>query len=222
MKSAILISLGLHIAVALMLTSFVRINQVKFVPRDVYSVSLVTPAEASKPPPKVVSEDPPPKEEPKDDFVPPVEKKVKPPKEDKPKEVKKTVPTTELTKTTPPDTIPAEDAGAPPPETGDVALDVDDFPFGYYIVTMKRKIAASWRVPGSPQKTLHCRVYFRVERNGSLRNPVVEQSSGSIVFDQAALRSVVRANPMPPLPDGFADDYLGVHFSFTFRTSNDL
>lgn len=227
MKSALLVSLSLHIAVTLVLTSLVRINRVKFVPRDVYSVSLVTPAEASKPKPKVVQKppppvekkvEPPPKEDPKDDFVPPPEKK-ETPKEKPKKEDKKTVPTTEIEKTALPDTMATEDEEPEvPPETGEIALDVEHFPFGYYIVTMKRKIAAFWRVPGAPRETLHCMVYFQVGRTGAIRSPAIENSSGNIVFDQAALRAVVSANPLPPLPDGFSDDYLGVHFSFTFRT----
>lgn len=232
MKSALLISLTLHVAITLALTSFVRIRHVEFVPREVYSVRLVTPAEASKPKPQVVKkkeppppvekeEPPPPKPEPKDDFVPPPEKpKPKP----KPKPEAKKVPTTEIEKTIEPDSLLAEaddEAAEPVPETGSVSLDAEHFPFGYYIVTMKRKIAAFWQVPGAPRETLHCVVYFQVLRNGAIGTPSVEFSSGNIVFDQAALRSVVRANPLPPLPDGFTDDYLGVHFSFTFRSPND-
>jgi TonB family protein len=60
-------------------------------------------------------------------------------------------------------------------------------------------------------------VYFRVGRDGSIHSPAVETSSGSFLFDQAALRSVVQAGPLPPLPSGFTDDYLGVHFSFAYE-----
>jgi len=62
-----------------------------------------------------------------------------------------------------------------------------------------------------------CRVYFRITRSGGIDAPAVETSSGNFLFDQAALRAVVQANPLPPLPAGFVDQYLGVHFSFSFE-----
>ena len=74
-----------------------------------------------------------------------------------------------------------------------------------------------WQVPGTQSESKYCRVYFRVGRNGSIESPAVETSSGNFVFDQAALRAVVQASPLPPLPGGFADDYLGVHFSFAYE-----
>jgi len=64
---------------------------------------------------------------------------------------------------------------------------------------------------------VHCRVYFRITRSGSIDSPAVEASSGSFLFDQAALRAVVEANPLPALPGGFGDEYLGVHFSFAYE-----
>jgi TonB family protein len=83
---------------------------------------------------------------------------------------------------------------------------------------MRRKIAAYWRVPeGSQGEDRFCVIYFRVHRNGSVSNTMIEQSSGLFVFDQAAQRAVVQSSPMPPLPNDYRDDYLGVHFSFSYR-----
>ncbi len=110
-----------------------------------------------------------------------------------------------------------EQAGSGPVTTGDMALDVDDFPFAYYLTTVKRKIAANWQVPGTSRESINCRVYFRVTRSGSIDSPAVETSSGNFLFDQAALRAVVQASPLPPMPGGFADEYLGVHFSFAYE-----
>ena len=52
---------------------------------------------------------------------------------------------------------------------------------------------------------------------GAIQAPMVESPSGNFLFDQAALRAVTQANPLPPLPDQFEDEYLGVHFSFAYE-----
>lgn len=223
MKSALIISFVFHIAVGVVWFRMVKISQVRFIPRQVYTVNLVTPSQA-RPQPKaktpVVEEQPKPevkKEEP--DEMPPPPDKPKPKPKPKPKESPK-----EVQKTMPPDEPPAEpvessetDAGEDA-VTGDISLDTDDFPFAYYLVTMKRKIAALWQVPRtSPGEGMYCQVYFRVRRDGSIQSPAVATSSGNFLFDQAALRAVVQASPLPALPGGFTDDYLGVHFSFAYE-----
>jgi protein TonB len=57
-------------------------------------------------------------------------------------------------------------------------------------------------------------MYFKIRRNGEVTDVKLEQSSGSIAFDQAAQRAVYSANPMPPLPTGSGLETLGVHFDF--------
>jgi protein TonB len=219
MRSALLISLAAHLIVGLASMEIVRFRRVKFVPRQVYTVQII-PGELQKPsqqqqpqpiePPPPEKVTPPPKEE---EMKPPPEKPKK--KKPKPKPEKKEIPTTQLQRIDDPDQQTDQEG---PPETGDLALDVEDFPFAYYIAAMKRKIAAYWRVPGASGTTsLYCRVYFRVGKNGSIESPDVEESSGLFLFDQAALRAVVQASPLPPLPREFTDNYLGVHFSFAYE-----
>lgn len=218
MKNALLISLALHIAVGFIWFRIVKFSHVRFVPRQVFTVSLVTPTEAAQPKPeKTEAPKPvPPEPEPEEMPPPPEKPKPKPKPKEKPKVVKKTIPSTDIQKTLEPEE--AQESGADEQVvTGDMVLG-QDFPFAYYLSTMKRKIAALWRVPGtSSSEPRHCRVYFRVDRAGSIQSPSVETSSGNFLFDQAALRAVVQAGPLPPLPSGFADDYLGVHFSFAYE-----
>jgi protein TonB len=217
-RSSLLISLGFHLLVTLIAFNWVSFREVKFVPRPVYAVDIVTPEEIVKPEKEKLGEPPPPAPEPEDEpdemEPPPVKPKKKPKPE--PKKEKKTVPTTEIEKTLPRETPPEQTGGAP--ETGDMAFDAADFPFAHYISRMRRKIAAYWRVPeGSQGQERMCRVYFRVMRDGSVVGTSVEESSGLFVFDQAAQRAVLQAAPMPPLPRAYHEDYLGVHFSFVYR-----
>src|SRR5207249_12199680 len=64
---------------------------------------------------------------------------------------------------------------------------------------------------GRPVRTV---VYFRIGRDGQVSLTQIESSSGYAFFDQTALRALLSATPLPPLPAGYADQYLGVHFGF--------
>jgi TonB family protein len=94
-----------------------------------------------------------------------------------------------------------------------------DFRFAYYLATLRNKIGSRWVPPqvdtrGRPIKTT---VYFRVHRDGKISQAAVETSSGYVFFDQTAMRALISATPLPPLPAGFTDNYLGVHFGFEFQ-----
>jgi TonB family protein len=223
MRNAFLISLAVHVALGFVAMRLVRISQVRFVPREVYAVRLVSLRESARPQqqpmspppqetPKAAAQEPPKKaEEPKkDELVTPTKK----PKPEKKPPAAKTVPSAQIDETP---LEKSEDAGTGPVATGDMALDVEDFPFAYYLSTVKRKIAANWQVPGTSRQSASCRVYFRIRKSGAIDSPAVEASSGNFLFDQAALRAVVQASPLPPLPGGFGDEYLGVHFSFAYE-----
>jgi protein TonB len=227
LRSSLVISFVVHLLITLIAINWVSFREVKFVPRQVYAVEIVTPAEIPEqkketeappreqpqPPPEV---EPEPEPEPEEEMPPPPDKP-KPVKKKPPKKPRREVPTTQLEKTLPSEE-PAQEQPAPAPETGEMAFDTDDFPFAHYISRMRRKIAANWRVPeGSQGEDRFCVIYFRVHTNGSVSHTQIEQSSGLFIFDQAAQRAVVQSSPMPPLPTEYRDDYLGVHFSFSYK-----
>jgi protein TonB len=218
MRSSLIISLTFHLLITIIATNWVSFRQVNFVPRQVYAVDLVTATEVKKekaePPPVEPEMAPPEPEQKPDEMEPPPEK----PKKKKPeKKKKKTVPTTQIEKTLPKQQ-PVDETQTSTPETGEMAFDAEDFPFAHYIGRMRRKIAAHWRVPeGSQGQDRFCRVYFRVMRDGSVVSVGIEESSGLFIFDQAAQRAVHQAAPMPPLPQEYRENYLGVHFSFSYK-----
>lgn len=222
MRNAIIISLCMHIIAGLVTMRIIRISQVRFVPRQVYAVRLVSLEETIPPKPEITlptktePEPPLPQVEPQEEeeLVPPTQK---PKQKEKPEPEKKTAPSSRVEQE-PLQPAEADTTAVPDVSTGDMALSVDDFPFAYYLTTIKRKIAANWKVPGGARGgAIYCRVHFTINRSGSISTPTIETSSGNFLFDQAALRAVIQANPLPPLPGGFADDYLGVHFSFAYE-----
>jgi len=92
-----------------------------------------------------------------------------------------------------------------------------DFKFAYYLSALRSKIAARWDPPSGmefrpyPYRAV---LYFRVQRDGRVAAIAVENSSGFPFFDQTAMRALQKASPLPPLPEGYKDQYLGVHFAF--------
>jgi protein TonB len=89
-------------------------------------------------------------------------------------------------------------------------LDNPDFRFGYYLDQLLSAIDAKWTRPplGDGVEAV---ISFRIERDGSLADLQVAESSGYHSFDLAALRAVQNASPFPPLPRAYRHDSLGVN-----------
>ncbi len=96
-----------------------------------------------------------------------------------------------------------------------VGLDVSDFPFTYYLRQIQQKVSEQWRAPAAGGATgQRSVVLFEILRDGRIKDPVVEQTSGDSFFDQSAIRAIVEASPFPPLPQDFKASSLRVHFGF--------
>jgi TonB family protein len=105
-----------------------------------------------------------------------------------------------------------------PTTTGSISLDVGDFPFTYYLRQIQAKISERWAPPRAAaaggERTI---VLFEIGRDGQIREPVLERSSGNTLYDQSALRAVLEASPFPPLPPEFKASSLRVHFGFDYQ-----
>jgi TonB family protein len=96
--------------------------------------------------------------------------------------------------------------------TGVTGLDAD-FPYTIYVERMKSLIGQRWLRPQVGNGTVTT-VSFTIDRDGTIRDAKNEISSGNGTFDRAALRAVLEASPLPPLPFGYNGTYLGVHLTF--------
>jgi protein TonB len=96
---------------------------------------------------------------------------------------------------------------------GGARLDQADFQYSYYIERMIIAVGLNWFKPAQtvPVEPV---VSFHVERDGTVTNPEVEVSSGLPFVDRAALRAVMAASPLPPLPADYGGTRLGVHLVF--------
>jgi TonB family protein len=95
-----------------------------------------------------------------------------------------------------------------------------DFRWAYYLAAIRNKIGAHWVPPPGMEargRSVRATLYFRIHRDGQVSLASVESSSGYVFFDQTTMRALLAATPLPPLPAGYTDDYLGVHFGFDYQ-----
>jgi len=95
-----------------------------------------------------------------------------------------------------------------------------DFRFAFYLAAIRNKIGAHWVPPPGIDATgrrIRATVYFRIHKDGQISVASVETTSGYSFFDQTTMRALLAATPLPPLPAGFTDNYLGVHFGFEYQ-----
>jgi len=104
--------------------------------------------------------------------------------------------------------------GSPPGTTafGSKIAGVDnpDFTYAYYLDRLLSLIDANWARP-SFGSGVYAIITFHIQRDGSLADLRVGQSSVYQTFDLAALRAVQNAAPFPPLPRAYNHDDLGIH-----------
>lgn len=79
-----------------------------------------------------------------------------------------------------------------------------------YLTRMLARIEAEWRRP-SVQGPVEAVLHFVVEKDGTVRDLRVAETSGHRPFDLAAVRAVQNASPLPPLPRSYRKDSLGVN-----------
>jgi len=102
-------------------------------------------------------------------------------------------------------------AGGGPGITLDVAFCCNE-----YLLMMRDRILQAWN--GRSDFSGVVIVAFVIDRDGTLRDPKVEKSSGSANLDLAAQRAVVTARQLPPLPAAYTNPSLTVHFTFEYIT----
>jgi protein TonB len=95
-----------------------------------------------------------------------------------------------------------------------IKIDAPEFPYPHYLVLLQFRIEGNWQPPFSGIGEEITTVYFKITAEGEIENVKIEKSSGNFALDQAALRAVRNANPLPPLPSGSGLETLGVYFDF--------
>jgi protein TonB len=102
-----------------------------------------------------------------------------------------------------------------PAGVGALSLDVSDFPHAWYLRQILQKIAAQWERQGQARQPDQVpQIFVEIQRDGSIRTPRIEKSSGNSLYDHAAVRAVLEASPFPPLPQDWSRPSLRILFTF--------
>ena len=91
-----------------------------------------------------------------------------------------------------------------------VGFDNPDFTYDYYVERMLSQIREYWARP-SIGGSVEAMVSFRILKDGKVVDVRIQNSSSFNSFDLAAMRAIQRASPLPPLPQSFKHDSLGVN-----------
>lgn len=202
MRRWLAVSAALHAGVAALVFLLGLAGPARPKVPPVYQVSLVSAAELA--PQRTRPEPTPPEPEPEEVKEPEPEAEEKVPDPEKKPEPKKEP---EERPTPRPGPERARETGRDLP----VTLEGKPFPFPWYLEQLVRKVERNWRPTSN---TLKATIHFRIDARGRISDVRVHESSGNFLFDQAARRAVEAASPMPPLPDEYTGDWLGVYFIF--------
>ena len=89
-----------------------------------------------------------------------------------------------------------------------------DFQYDYYASQMFAKIHQNWQRTVVRGKNVYTVIQFTIQRNGEVSDVNVERSCGARLLDRSAMRAVMLASPLPPLPNSFLRDQQRVHLQF--------
>ena len=95
--------------------------------------------------------------------------------------------------------------------------------YGWYIAAARRRVAPNWdRLSIDPNvrnsTTLHCAVSFIIERNGTVKDVRLTESSGNLSWDNAGVRAILNSSPLPPLPSDYSHQEVSVTWDFPEKT----
>jgi periplasmic protein TonB len=107
------------------------------------------------------------------------------------------------------------------PGSGDVGVGPNSAfgnQFGGYASLVVQRVTEKWQTNGLAGLQLPLVVItFDIQRDGSVRNPKIAQSSGNSTLDFSALRAVTDAAPFPPLPPNYSGSSTSVELRFQLQ-----
>ena len=91
--------------------------------------------------------------------------------------------------------------------------------YGWYIEGVKNRIYGNWQqwtidAAARASRSMHCAISFTINRDGSLRDVHLSESSGNSSYDNSALRAVLSSNPVTQLPGDYSGSYVVATLDF--------
>jgi TonB family protein len=122
-------------------------------------------------------------------------------------------------------TLPSGYSDFPGPAYGGVAVrgqgggEFDTHRYGWYIEAVKNRIYGNWQqwtidAAARASRTMHCAITFTINRDGSLKDIHLSESSGNSSYDNSALRAVLSSDPVTKLPGDYSGSYVTATLDF--------
>jgi len=91
--------------------------------------------------------------------------------------------------------------------------------YGWYIEAVKNRIYGNWQqwtidASARNSRTIRCSITFTINRDGSLKDVHISQSSGNSSYDNSAYRAVLSSNPLAKLPGDYSGGYVVATLDF--------
>lgn len=96
-----------------------------------------------------------------------------------------------------------------------VSTEKEDFDFGPYVMDVVRRIKHNFNPP-SRDNSLKAVVTFRISRTGEVSELLILSTSGSKIFDEAALQAVRTSSPFVAFPKQADKQSIQMEFSFDY------
>jgi len=96
---------------------------------------------------------------------------------------------------------------------GGLKFDQPGFNYPYYYERVKVAIETNWFKPATTIPTSPV-VHFTIQRDGTITDAELVTSSGLPYVDRAAMRAVMAASPLPPLPSEFQSNHVSLSVLF--------
>ena len=100
----------------------------------------------------------------------------------------------------------AETSHSTPASGGGGGDTLRGLPFILYTQEVKQRVKQSWIV-AEHKSGLTAVVRFGILANGEVVGVELAERSGDIVFDESAIRAVRKANPLPPPPEAYRNEF---------------
>jgi TonB family protein len=91
--------------------------------------------------------------------------------------------------------------------------------YGWYIEAVKNRIYGNWQqwtidTAARNSSAIRCAITFTINRDGSLKDIHISQSSGNSSYDNSAYRAVLSSNPLAKLPGDYSGSYVTATLDF--------
>jgi colicin import membrane protein len=127
-------------------------------------------------------------------------------------EIQKRVSKREVTPTPPPSS-PMISPVVPPP----ISPFLRESKLNEYYGLIWAKIKQSWTIPENLLKErvdLEAIIIIIIERDGKVQKSWFEKKSGNVLYDQMAMRAIIKAEPLPPIPKELNQESLEIGIRF--------